>query len=156
MTSMQQKTFEQSILRGFLRQLAIPAERIEGDFEAPDAVIEIAHRRIGIEITEIQKSAEERAFRNAKDQLVRRTRQRYKAATGTPICVTFSFHLDVDMRAVRRDVLSDQIANVLYACAQPGKEGVIILSGQQLPTELRQWLRELRFWNTNDTPIWQI
>lgn len=163
MTSQRKKVYERTTLEAFLRRASIPAVLLEGNFEAPDAVIELANRQIGVEITEIQKSREEREARSIKEDLLRRTRQRYQTVDAPPISVTLSFHLLADLREIRRtlrknvlDDLARQTAEVLYANARPYEKGVVVLSNQQLPPDLRPWLRELRFWGSEGTSIWQI
>lgn len=144
------------MLSGLLGRASIKATILEDEIEAPDLAVIIDSKRVGVEVTEIQKSAHERALRAPKDDIVRRARRLYETQANIPLSVTFSFHYQVDMRSVDRKTLGSQIAEFLAAMA-PNRPGQLcVLAGDALMPELRCWLRELRFWTVETSSIWQI
>lgn len=156
MTRSEKKSFERSMLSGLLGRTAMKAIVLDDDMEAPDLAMIMDGKRVGVEVTEIQKNANERALRAPKDDLVRRARRLYEGRGGIPLSVTFSFHYQVDMRNVDRKTLSNQIAEFLAARAPNLPGQLCVIAGDALPPELRCWLRELRFWTVGTSSIWQI
>lgn len=113
LTARQKKHFEQAMLQGLLQRFTIPAHLVDGDFESPDAVIRLDGRTVGVEVTEIQKSAEERAKRAPKDDILRRAKHAFDVTSRKPVSATFSFIEGEDLRWVSRVEIGEQIAQFL-------------------------------------------
>lgn len=158
MTEEHQKEFERAILQGFLRRASIPGVPKEGDFEAPDAVITIGCKEVGVEITEIQKSTDERRIRSLKEDLLRRTRRCYESAGGRPICTMISFRNNVAISESKREreALAEKIAQILIAGSLRLVGSVSVVAETQLAAPLGNRLREIRFWGADGDCIWQI
>lgn len=156
MTLDRQKDFERTILQGFLNHASIPAVINPGKFEAPDALITIASKNVGVEITEIQKSRGERRIRSSRDDLLRQIKQHYDSAGGSPICATFYFRKNEEIRRPERKNLGERIAEIIVAESICRSESVAIVTGAQLPAPIGNWLHEIRFWKTDGSCIWQI
>jgi hypothetical protein len=144
------------MLDGLLGRAEIEAIVLDDEIEAPDLAMIIAGKRVGVEVTEIQKSANERALRAPKDDVVRRARRQYEGCGGIPLSVTFSFHYQTDMRSVDRKTLGSQIADFLALRAPKRPGQLCVIADDALSPELRCWLRELRFWSVETSSIWQI
>ena len=158
MTLPAKKVFERWMLEGLLERLSIPGSVLDQELEAPDLLMNLDGKQIGVEVTEIQKSAEERAVRSPKDDLVRKTRTLYEAGAGLPLSVTFSFKHGVDLRGrhINRRLLAAQLASFLTDHAPTTPFTLSEFASGELPNELRPWLSALRFWTTNSPSIWQI
>lgn len=143
------------MLHGLLRQLAIPAGFLPGDFESPDLAIVLDGNTIGVEVTEIQKSKEERARRAPKDDILVRAKRRYETQGGFPLSVCFSFFDKTDIRTVNRSDLSLRIAEFLLNQHPTHEYDVLAMAGERLPPVLRQYFREIRFWRESKHGIWQ-
>lgn len=143
------------MLHGLLQQLAIPAQILSGNFESPDLAIVLDGRTIGVEVTEIQKSKEERARRAPKDDILERAKRGYEAQRGPPISVCFSFFDRADTRTVNRSDLSRKIVDFLLSLRLEHEYDVVAMAGERLPPALRQYFRELRFWRESRRGVWQ-
>lgn len=149
------KQFERAMLHGLLQQLAIPAELLSGDFESPDLAIALDGSTIGVEVTEVQKSREERARRAPKDDIVERAKRGYETRGGLPLSVCFSFLDKADLRTVNRSDLSLRIVEFIFSQNLTDEYNVLAVDGERLPASLRHCFRELRFWRESRRGIWQ-
>lgn len=155
MTASLQKNFERAMLHGLLKQMSIPAEIASGDFESPDLVMAFGNHTIGVEVTEIQKSKEERARRAPKDDIVRRAKQKYEASGRSPISVTFSFTQKADIRSVNRSDMGLIIADLLGGIRIDSEYETVVLTEGELPSALKDCIREIRLWREEKRGIWQ-
>ncbi len=128
---------------------------LEGDFESPDAAIVLGEQTIGVEVTEIQKSVEERARRAPKDDILQRAKRDYEAPGRFPISATFSFNESEDLRQINRADLGRKIADVLVSHDVRGVYEPIVLRSDALPFPLRGYFREIRFWGETVRGVWQ-
>ncbi|NII74191.1 hypothetical protein FHW84_002776 [Dyella sp. SG562] len=157
MTLPTKKVFERLMLEGLLERLSIRGSVLDQDLEAPDLVMTLDGKQIGVEVTEIQKSDEERAVRSPKEDILRKARKLYDAGGGRPLSATFSFQHGVDLRrGINRQVLAVQLARFLTDHAPTTPITLSTFVGSELPDELRPWLSAVRFWTTNSPGIWQI
>lgn len=143
------------MLCGLLRHMGIPAEILPGDFESPDLAIALDGGTIGVEVTEIQKSKEERAKRAPKDSLIERAKREYEANSRPPLSVCFSFSDRANIQAVNRTQLSRQIVEFLVDQRLGHEYGVVTATRERLPSALQKHFRELRFWREAERGIWQ-
>lgn len=155
MTAARKKDFERRMLFGLLRQLSIPAEILPGNFESPDIPILLDGMTIGVEVTEIQKSAEERSKRAPQEEIVERAKRDYEALGGPPLSVCFSFFDGADIRNVNRVNLSSWISQFLLTVLPDNEYEGVVAGVEQLPHDLRRYFRELRFWRESKLGIWQ-
>lgn len=155
MTARRKKHFEQAMLQGLLQRFTIPAHLVDGDFESPDAVILLEGRTIGVEVTEIQKSAEERAKRAPKDDILRRAKHAFDATNRKPVSATFSFVESEDLRWVNRVEIGEQISQFLLEQQHEENYDLVVSKGNQLPQTLRPYIREIRSWSESVRGIWQ-
>ncbi|WP_163841150.1 hypothetical protein [Pseudoxanthomonas sacheonensis] len=154
-TALRKKQFERAMLHGLLQQLAIPARFLSGNFESPDLAIVLDGNTIGVEVTEIQKSKEERARRAPKDDILERAKRGYEAQHGPPLSVCFSFYDRASIQTVNRSDLGRAIVEFLLSLRLEHEYEVVIAAGERLPPMLRQYFRELRFWRESGHGIWQ-
>ena len=155
MTAQQKKQIERAMLHGLLTRLNIPANFLLGQFESPDLVVVLEGQTIGVEVTEIQKSREERAKRAPKDDILKRCRIAYELKGGPPVSVSLSFLDEADLRSSNRAEISQRIVELLMWPDHDIKFEVHILNGERLPAELRQHIQEIRFWGESDVETWQ-
>jgi len=117
------KARERGFLHAFLQLSNLPAKVLE-EREAPDFLLEVEGRAIGLEVTEvfIESNGGPVAPKVAESivgEIVTRARRRYEVQGGKPLHVSIGFHSRVDMRHVSKREAADEIACFLLALDPP-------------------------------------
>jgi hypothetical protein len=108
------------LLQAFLRLSGINAQIVEADGEAPDFILGLDSRRIGLEITEIFVESDNGAIQpRARESIGRRiadqAHQRYEQLGGKPVHVTIGLSLGAELRDLNRSETAERLANFILA-----------------------------------------
>ena len=117
------KLRERRFLDVFLRIANIPAKVLE-EREAPDFVLDVEGRPVGLEVTEVfvqndGDPMQPRVGEAIVDEIVARARRTYEQAAGKPLHVSFGFVTNSDMRRINRRGAAEAIANFLLDLDPP-------------------------------------
>lgn len=108
-----QKMRERFLLEKFFQAMAISAE-IEEEREAPDFLVRVEGRLVGIEVTEVFISHDSarplQALESISDRIIAQACQRYYECGGLPAHVSVCFNPGADLRTRRRDEIADALA----------------------------------------------
>lgn len=108
------KSRERYLLDRFLTVAGIEAQSIEQS-EAPDFLVQIQSRLIGVEVTEVFLGAKQvglslRARESITDRIVARARTLYQARNSRFVHVNVLFFDGVDVQGLNRERLADRLA----------------------------------------------
>lgn len=143
---------ERQILATFLASNAIPAQVIS-EGEAPDFRISIEGRVIGVEVTQIQKSPEERTRQSYRQEVIRRARDDYGAASAPPRCVNLHFsHRAPQGGDSRRDLAMEISA---YLVRQADDTEFHTHRREEFSALMARNLESISFWRCEGAAIWQ-
>ena len=98
------KQRERYFLEAFLRITNLSATLLE-EHEAPDFLLEVEGRRVGLEVTEVfiqnnGASLRPKIGEAIVDEIVARARQSYEERNGKPLHVSFGFTPNADVRHI--------------------------------------------------------
>jgi len=107
------KMRERFLLEQFIQTMALAAE-IEEEREAPDFLVRVECRLVGIEVTEIFISHDTtkaiQAQESISDRIIFRASQRYYESGGAPAHVSVCFSSGTDLRRLNRDAAAEALA----------------------------------------------
>lgn len=113
MRASRQKLRERFLLEQFFRTAVLSAQ-IEEEREAPDFLVRVEGRLVGIEVTEIFISHDSerplQAQEAISDRVVARACQRYYERGGPPAHVSVCFNPGADLRAIKRDDIAEALS----------------------------------------------
>jgi len=114
-----QKNHERFLLERFIEAAALPAE-ITAEREAPDFIVRVEGRTVGIEVTELFIPPREgRTLRQAQEslsaRLVSRAQEIYRASGAPPVHVTALFRAGLDFRQIDRDATAMRLASFIQS-----------------------------------------
>lgn len=155
MTAQQKKQTERAMLLGLMRRLDIAATLLPGDFESPDLAIELNGNTIGVEVTEVQKSSDERARRAPKDAVVEKCKAEFESHGGSPLSVCFTFCRGAKIGRSNHSTICQQVVDLLLAAGEAEEFEVRVIKADRFPHPLNEKLSELRFWREPRRGIWQ-
>jgi hypothetical protein len=117
------KQRERYFLQAFLRIANLAATLIE-EREAPDFLLDVEGRLVGLEVTEVflQNNGEllpPKIGEAIVDEIVARARRSYEERGGKPLHVSFGFLPNAEMRHIDRRGAGDAIANFLLRFDPP-------------------------------------
>jgi len=117
------KSKEQAYVRSFLRIGEIPARVLDDNREAPDFLLEVDGRLVGLEVTEVfvreHPRASTKAAESVVDEIIDRAWRVYTARGGKALQVGLQFAWDADLRRVNRILAADAIASFLLLVDTP-------------------------------------
>lgn len=112
-----QKLRERFLLEQFFQAMALSAEIDDEEREAPDFLVRMEDRLVGIEVTEIFISHDPakamQAQESISDRIVARACQRYYECGGRPAHVSVCFNPGADLRRLNRDEIAEALALVV-------------------------------------------
>ena len=118
------KQRERHFLRAFFNLSGLPAQIVEVDHEAPDFILRLEGRKIGLELTEIFIESESGSIQpRARESIGRRVaaqaRQRYEELAGKPVHVTIELSLGPELLKLNRAKTAEQLAAFILALDPP-------------------------------------
>jgi len=122
-TAQRKKARERGFLVAFLRIANLPAKLLE-EREAPDFLLEVEDRPVGLEVTEVflqndGDTMQPKVGEAIVDEIATRARRRYEEKGGKPLHVSLGFSTNSDMRHINRRDAGEAIANFLLALDPP-------------------------------------
>jgi hypothetical protein len=138
------KARERRFLNAFIRITKMPIS-ILSEREAPDFLLDVGGRSVGLEVTELFVGAkggqsEPKASESIVDRIVADARRRYEKRGGRPLHVSFGFSPNADFRLLSRDNTAEALATFLAALDLPVGELLKwkrpILGANPLPHQL--------------------
>jgi hypothetical protein len=114
-----QKQHERFLLERFFEAAALAAEIVD-EWEAPDFIVQLEGRRIGVEVTELFISHDTtqnlmQAQESISARIVSKARQIYDASGGPPAHVSVCFSPGRDLRKLNRDRTANDLATFVRA-----------------------------------------
>lgn len=117
------KDRERGFVSAFLKLSNLPARILE-EREAPDFILEVEGRSVGLEVTEVFRGSnggpeQPRQTESVINEIILRARRVYEDRGGKPLHVSIGFHSRGEMRHVSRTEAADKLATFLLELDPP-------------------------------------